>query len=212
MEFKNDELVEELVQSQSLEDEKKSMTPMTVPKNTKAYVVERIQKLSNQYGMPSESRSTLMRKTKQQLQEQLTNIIQKSMKIEVEKNSDTFDTDFDKRKQESLVFLRLCNGILCKGIEKSGNFIFSKAKLDYEIAGLCERMEEQQELVDASLSQILERYPQMLQKFDSPFAKLFLVYSGCVIQSLRHKKRNYNLSISKPTYVGTTTVSNTKSV
>ena len=88
----------------------------------------------------------------------------------------------------------------------------SVALVSVGVTPLSLRVKEQQELVDASLSQILERYPQMLQKFDSPFAKLFLVYSGCVIQSLRHKKRNFNLSISKPTYVSTSTVSNTKTV
>ena len=202
------DLIEELVVA--AEEPEIVETKKPPIKNTKSHTCNRILEISQKYGFPTDSKSTLMRKTKQELQLQLEGVIQRSMKVEIQKNDSTFETDEVQEKKESIVFLRLMNGLICKGIEKGGNVIFSKAKMNYEIQGLCERMEQQSELVDASLEQILEKYPTILSKFNSPFSKLALVYSGCLLQSIKYKDRTLEkkpeLTIRKPQHVRVTTV------
>ena len=76
------DLIEELVVA--AEEPEIVETKKAPIKNTKSHTCNRILEISQKYGFPTESKSTLMRKTKQELQLQLEGVIQKSMKFQTE--------------------------------------------------------------------------------------------------------------------------------
>jgi len=110
------------------------------------------------------------------------------MKIESKKENDNLgDTTDEMTRQENLVFLRLLNSMLAKLIEKGGNVVLRSVSPNYEIVDFGMKIDSQKELIDNSLSQILDRYPNMFSNVNSPFTKLALVYSGVLVQSIQKK-------------------------
>ena len=184
--FNPTELVEELVESADIIETK--TTPPPPKKNTKSSKIDKIIEISDKYGFTYESRSSLMRQSKSNLDKLLTNTIQNAMKIESKKENDNLgDTTDEMTRQENLVFLRLLNSMLAKLIEKGGNVVLRSVSPNYEIVDFGMKIDSQKELIDNSLSQILDRYPNMLSNVNSPFTKLALVYSGVLVQSIQKK-------------------------
>ena len=184
--FNPTELVEELVESAEIIETK--TTPPPPKKNTKSSKIDKIIEISDKYGFTYESRSSLMRQSKSNLDKLLTNTIQNAMKIESKKENDNLgDTTDEMTRQENLVFLRLLNSMLAKLIEKGGNVVLRSVSPNYEIVDFGMKIDSQKELIDNSLSQILDRYPNMLSNVNSPFTKLALVYSGVLVQSIQKK-------------------------
>lgn len=194
MQEPREDLIQELVDS--AQSPEKNSSPRKAKPNSKNDKIDRILEISGKYNFETEARSTLKRKTKQALNEQLTELVERALKRDLGVKEGVSPTE--QTTQENVVVLRMINSVLCSGIEKGGNVILNMAGTGYEIIEFQSKIAGQQALVDSALGEILQRHPHMLDSLTNPWVKLGLVYAGCLTQSVRKKIPKNNLTFSKP--------------
>ena len=188
------ELIDELVQA-STEPEKKPDSPRKPKPNSKNDKIDRIVQICSKYNFECEARSTLKRKTKQALNQQLTELVERALKNDLGVKEGLSGSE--QTTQQNIVVLRMINSVLCTGISKGGNFLLDVAGTGYELADFEAKIGKQQALVDSALGEILQEHPNMLDSLQNPWLKLALVYAGCATQAIRKKQPKKILQFSK---------------
>ena len=187
-------LIEELVLSATSSD-KKTTSPKKVKPNSKDDKIDRILEISRKYNFDSEARSTLKRKTKQALNEQLTDLVERALKQDLGVKNGVAPSE--QTTQQNIIVLRMINSVLCSTISKGGNFVLDMAGTGYEICNFEQKIGKQQPLIDSALGEILQEHPHMLDSLSNPWIKLGLVYAGCITQSVRKKEPKKILRFNK---------------
>ena len=84
--------------------------------------------------------------------------------------------------------LRMIHNLCASGFEKGFNA--TKTYTGYELDGFCECLRDpsMQESIDGCLAEIARESPEILEYFDSPFARLALVWTSAALTCMRRRK------------------------
>ena len=177
------QLINELVESAEPKVEK----PSSPKRNSKHEIIEKILQLAEEINEPVlESNTALRRMTKAQLTDKLAGLVEKRIEFEASKI-----LGLDKEQAKSPVVvnmaaLRMVHSICVNSTEK---FIDSTSgSHGYTVNGFSQRMRDSQENIDAILLEISEQYPDVIEKFSSPWVRLGLLWGSNVMLTIRKKK------------------------
>ena len=163
-------------------------------KGTKLYIVSQIEHLCGTAGIPvTESNRELMRQGKAELKRTLA----KYMEIASERRMKAHagltelpaaeDTSSDNRRANIMV-LRLLHDCVLGGVERAYE-AYGSGYTGITIDGLTSRLQEEphSSRVDEILVQIAEEQPELLDMFESPYAKLALCWLMAAVAVGRRK-------------------------
>ena len=185
---KSDDLVEELVEAQKepvpVAVEEKKKTPK---RNSKDEIIQKILQLSEEVGEPvTETNSQLKRMSKKDLTEKLANLVEKRIEMEAQKC-----LGIDKEQAKSpycvnLAALKMVHEIAVNSTEA----IVDKTSHRHgmTLKGFKTRMKESQESIDIILAEIAQQYPEVLEKFSSPWVRLGLLWTSNVMLTIKKKQ------------------------
>ena len=177
-------LIEELIDAREepVVAEKKS------PKrNSKGDIIEKIVQLSEQVNEPVlESDSQLKRMSKKQLTEKLAGLVEKRIEFEATKVLGINKEQAGNPFMVNLAALRMCHQIACSSVE--GIVEKTSSRHGMTLEGFTARMEDSRETIDIILSEIAQTYPDVLEKFSSPWLRLALLWGSNVMVTLKKKK------------------------
>ena len=186
-----DKLVDELVESQTpVEVIKESKVPK---RNSKDELIKKIISLSEEVGEPvKESNSQLV--SKNALTDMLAGYVEKRIEFEAQKC-----LGIDKQQAANpycvnLAALKMVHEIAVNSTEALVERTSDRHGMT--ISGFKRKMKESQESIDMILSEIAQLYPEVLEKFSSPWVRLGLLWTSNVVLTLKKKenKRNKNAS------------------
>ena len=178
----NNELIREAVV-----DEDKSDSPKKPKRNSKDGLLHKILTIVDKYELDfSYSDTKLKRMTKQELTKLLAAVMEESVKHDMAKA-----VGVDPRahgKVVTLGALRMLHNIAATGFEKVFNQ-FGAPMCGYECHGFAECLRDPtiSGSIDECLTEIAAENPEVLQYFDSPYARLALVWSGAMISVIKKK-------------------------
>ena len=178
-------LIEELVEAQrEAPVEKKS------PKrNSKHELIEKIIKLSDDVNEPVlESDSQLKRMNKRQLTEKLASLVEKKIEFEATKVLGINKEQAGNPFMVNLAALRMFHDIACHSVERLVDRTSPSHGMTLE--GFAKNMKESRESIDIILTEIAQTYPDVLEKFSSPWTRLSLLWCSNVMVTLKKKKHD----------------------
>ena len=188
MEVNHEKLNDELLKVDE-EEEKKVKVPK---RGSKDKLIQNILKIDEEYSLGLEySDTSLRRMNKEKLTKVLAECMERCVKIDMAKS-----VGVDPRANGrciTLGALRMLHNICATGFERSFNAFGSKY-VGYEVEGFASSMQDPaiQSSVDEILTEIAAENPEVLQYFDSPYARLALIWSGALIQCLKKKALSQN--------------------
>ena len=189
------ELVDELVDA--AKEETVVVKPTTPKRNSKQSLIEKIIQLSNDVGEPlKESDSQLKRMSKRVLQDKLAALVEKRIEFEAQKclglDSETIKSPY----MVNLAALKMVHSIAVTSTEALVERTSERHGMT--IAGFKTKMKDSQESIDLILSEIAQEYPEVLEKFSSPWIRLALLWTSNVVISLKKKKPITNAPKLRP--------------
>ena len=174
-------------------DEPQTEEEKTRPKrNSKEELTSKILKVVAAYELEfNYSDTKLRRMNKQELTKLLAEVTEAGVKQDMAKA-----VGVDPRahgKVVTLGALRMLHNLCANGFEKGFN-AFGTPYCGYECNGFAETLQDPavQGSVDECLTEIAAENPEILEYFDSPYARLALVWSGALISCVRKKEQLLN--------------------
>ena len=162
-------------------------------RNTKNALLEKIVQVTEKYGLTLDYSDTkLKRMNKTQLAKVLAEVIEESVKIDMCKQVGC--EPGASPKVMGLAALRMMHDICANGFEKGAEAILPQ--YGYELDGFADTLKEpmMSQAIDQCLTEIAAESPEILQYFESPYARLALTWSGALLSSI--KKRGYRQNAS----------------
>ena len=194
----NDESVklnQELLQA--TEEPAKPVKPPTPKRNSNQALRANILKVVEKYQLDFPFSDTKLRRmNKEQLTKLLAEVMEESVKQDMAKQ-----VGVDPRAPQALVSLgalRMVHNIFARSAEQGWNQWGADAT-GYEIEGFADSLShpEVAKTVDECLVEIANENPEVLQYFESPYARLALIWVGVISTTIRKKnvrevrRRNY---------------------
>ena len=174
-------------------DEPQTEEEKTRPKrNSKEELTAKILKVVAAYELEfNYSDTKLRRMNKQELTKLLAEVTEAGVKQDMAKA-----VGVDPRahgKVVTLGALRMLHNLCANGFEKGFN-AFGTPYCGYECNGFAETLQDPavQGSVDECLTEIAAENPEILEYFDSPYARLALVWSGALLSCVRKKNQLLN--------------------
>ena len=186
----NNELIREA------EVDEKKPEPAKPKRNSKDELLQKILTIVEKYDLEfGYSDTKLKRMNKQELQKILAAVLEQGVKHDMAKA-----VGVDPRahgKVVTLGALRMMHNMCAMGFEKAFNQ-FATPMVGYECPGFAECLQDPsvQSSIDECLTEIASENPELLEYFDSPYARLALVWSGCLITVIKAKK-NQRYSVNR---------------
>jgi hypothetical protein len=183
----SDKLVDELVESQ---------TPVEIPteakvvkRNSKDELIKKIISLSEEVGEPVKlSNSQLKRMSKNALTDVLAGYVEKRIEFEAQKCLGIDKEQAGNPYCVNLAALKMVHEIAVNSTEALVERTSEKHGMT--ISGFKRKMKESQESIDMILSEIAQLYPEVLEKFSSPWVRLGLLWTSNVVLTLKKKEDN----------------------
>ena len=166
-------------------DEKKQDEPVVPKRNSKEDLICKIHKVVDQYELEFPLSDTkLKRMNKQQLVQCLAKQVEEGVKCDMARS-----VGVDPRangKAIGLGALRMIHNIAAAGFEKSFN-MFGPGLVGYRLDGFTEGLQDptSQQAIDACLTEIARESPEILDYFESAWARLGLVWMGVCLTTMR---------------------------
>ena len=178
-------------------------------KGTKAYICSQIEHLCSSSGLVvEESNRELMRLSKAELKAKLARYMEtaseRRMRATVGLGEPALDAPETQRNREMNVFvLRMLHDTVLGTVEKTYEAYGSKYT-GFSIEGLCQRLQEapHTERVDEILVEIAEEQPDLMDMFDSPYAKLALCWLMAAVTVARRKTQETVNGLHRATRAG----------
>ena len=187
--MESEKLVDELVESQTPEE---VVPEVKAPKrNSKDELIQKIISLSEEVGEPvKESNSQLKRMSKKALTDMLAGYVEKRIELEAQKC-----LGIDKQQAQNpycvnLAALKMVHEIAVNSTEALVDRTSDRHGMT--LKGFKQKMKESQESIDMILSEIAQQYPEVLEKFSSPWVRLGLLWTSNVVLTLKKKENNNN--------------------
>ena len=165
----------------------------TTKRNSKNSLIEKILQVTEKYELELQYSDTkLKRMNKQQLTKVLANIIEESVKIDMCKQVGC--APGASPKVLGLAALRMMHDICATGFEKGAQAVLPK--YGYDIDGFSECLKEPtlSQAIDQCLTEIAAESPEILQYFESPYARLALSWSGALLSCIKKRDIRQNAS------------------
>ena len=162
-------------------------------RNSKTALIEKIVQVSEKYGLELEYSDTkLKRMNKDKLAKVLAGIIEESVKIDMCKQVGC--EPGASPKVMGLAAIRMLHDICATGFEKGAQAVLPK--YGYELDGFANSLKDPtvSQGIDQCLTEIAAESPEILQYFESPYARLGLCWSGALLSCV--KKRGYRVNAS----------------
>ena len=159
-------------------------------RNSKESIRANILKVVEKYDLElSYSDTKLKRMNKEQLTKVLAEVMEESVKIDMAKS-----VGVDPRaggKVVTLGALRMVHNICATGFEKGFN-AYGPDLCGMECHGFAQslRHPDVASTVDECLAEIAQENPEVLEYFESPYARLALVWVGVISTTIRKARRN----------------------
>ena len=157
-------------------------------RNSKNALLEKIIQVTEKYELKLDYSDTkLKRMNKTQLTKVLAEVIEESVKIDMCKQVGC--EPGASPKVLGLAALRMMHDICATGFEKGAQAFLPQ--YGYEIAGFADTLKDpvMSQAIDQCLTEIAAESPEILQYFESPYARLALSWSGALLSCI--KKRTY---------------------
>ena len=182
----------ELLHADVPEEKKEEKKPK---RNSKDDITKKILQIVEKYQLDFEVTDTKMRRmSKTELHKLLARVMEQCVKIDMAKS-----VGVDPRANGKVITmgaLRMIHNLCATGFEKVFN-TYGTEYTGYECEGFSETLRDPsvQTSVDDCLREIAKQNPEILEYFDSPYTRLALVWSGCLITCIKKKdhriKENY---------------------
>ena len=169
----------------------KKTTEQATRRNSKDALIEKILQITEKYELELDYSDTkLKRMNKKQLTKVLAAIIEESVKIDMCKQVGC--APGASPKVLGLAALRMMHDICATGFEKGAQAVLPK--YGYEIDGFAHTLKEPvvSQAIDQCLTEIAAESPEILQYFESPYARLALSWSGALLTCIRKRGNNTN--------------------
>ena len=160
-----------------------------VKRNSKDAFIDKILTISEKYELDVQYSDTkLKRMNKKQLTKVLAEVIEESVKIDMCKQVGC--APGASPKVLGLAALRMMHDICATGFEKTAQAFLPQ--YGYEIDGFSSALKQPtiSQAIDQCLTEIAAESPEILQYFESPYARLALSWSGAALSCI--KKRSHN--------------------
>jgi len=155
-------------------------------RNSKNALIEKILQVTEKYELELEYSDTkLKRMNKQQLTKVLAHIIEESVKIDMCKQVGC--APGASPKVMGLAALRMMHDICATGFEKGAQAFLPQ--YGYDIDGFSDTLKEptMSQAIDQCLTEIAAESPEILQYFESPYARLALSWSGALLSCIKKR-------------------------
>ena len=164
-------------------------------KGTKLYIISQIEHLCGTAGIPiTETNRELSRQSKAQLKGTLAHYMEKASLRRLraqETITSPIEQDVSPNRAANVFVLRMLHDTVLGGLEKVYES-YGKPYLGYTISGLGAKLKDEplSSQVDDILVQIAEESPELLNYFESPYAKLALCWLMAAVQVARKENDN----------------------
>ena len=176
-------LIQELVEAKEEPIEEKK----SPKRNSKLELIDKIITLSEDVDEPVlESDSQLRRMSKRQLTEKLAGLVEKKIEFEATKMLGISKEQAGNPFLVNLAALKMCHEIACTSVE--GLVEKTSDNHGFTLDGFSQRMRESRESIDLILTEIAQTYPDVLEKFSSPWLRLGLLWCSNVMVTLKKKR------------------------
>ena len=170
-------------------------------RNSKTALLEKILQVTEKYELDlAYSDTKLKRMNKGQLAKVLAEVIEESVKIDMCKQVGC--APGASPKVMGLAALRMLHDICATGFEKGAQAVLPQ--YGYEIDGFSDTLKEPNvsQGIDQCLTEIAAESPEILQYFESPYARLGLCWSGALLSCIRKRGILQNASSLGPRHPG----------
>ncbi len=180
-------LVNELLRE--ADSDKKPQSPAKPKRNSKEELLQKIIGIVEKYELEfNYSDTKLKRMNKVELQKILAAVVEQGVKHDMAKA-----VGVDPRahgKVVTLGALRMLHNLAAMGVEKAFNQ-FGTPVFGYECEGFAECLRDPSVSgsIDECLTEIAAENPEVLEYFDSPYARLALVWSGAMLTVIKRKEK-----------------------
>ena len=179
-----EDLIEELVESQTPVVE--VAKPKSPKRNSKDEMIQKIIQLSEECGEKlEESNSQLKRMSKKMLTEKLAGLVEKRIEVEAQKCLGINKEQAQSPYCVNLAALKMVHEIAVNSTESLVERTSDRHGMT--ISGFKHKMKDCQESIDTILAEIAQQYPEVLEKFSSPWVRLGLLWTSNVMMSLKKK-------------------------
>ena len=191
----NSRLVNELLRE--ADSEKKPDTPPKPKRNSKEELHQKIIRIVEKYELEfGYSDTKLKRMNKVELQKVLAAVLEQGVKYDMAKA-----VGVDPRahgKVVTLGALRMLHNLCAMGFERGFNQL-ATPMCGYQCEGFAECLRDPSVSgsIDECLTEIAAENPEVLEYFDSPYARLALVWSGAMLSVIKAKE-NRRYSQNRP--------------
>ena len=155
-------------------------------RNSKDALIDKIITVSAKYELPVEHSDTKLRRmNKKQLAQVLAAIIEEGVKIDMCKQVGV--APGSDSKVLGLAALRMMHDIAASTAEKGLQHVLPQ--YGYDIDGFSSSLKEPvcSQAIDQCLTEIAAESPELLQYFESPYARLALAWSGALLTCIKRK-------------------------
>ena len=178
-------LIDELVEAQ----EEPIVEKKSPKRNSKHELIDKIIALSEDVNEPVlESDSQLKRMSKRQLTDKLAGLVEKKIEFEATKMLGINKEQAGNPFMVNLAALKMVHQIACTSVE--GLVERTSDNHGFTMEGFSKRMQESRESIDMILTEIAQTYPDVLEKFSSPWIRLGLMWCSNVMVTLKKKNSN----------------------
>ena len=177
-------------------------TPDEKPKrNSKEDLMAKLHKIADQYELDFPYSDTrLKRMNKTELMKLLSKYVEEGVKCDMARA-----VGVDPRangKTMSLAALRMAHNIFASTFERGFNYC--GPRYGYEMVGFTRGLQDPtvQQSIDECLAEIARESPEILEYFESPYARLALVWFGVAMTTIQQKNLNTNINYNPNTKRG----------
>ena len=184
-----------------LSSPKKTNEDDKAKRNSKSALIEKILQVTEKYGLELDHSDTkLKRMNKSQLTQVLAGVIEESVKIDMCKQVGC--EPGASPKVLGLAALRMMHDICATGFEKGAQHVLPQ--YGYELDGFADTLKSPtvSQAIDQCLTEIAAESPEILQYFESPYARLALSWSGALLTCVKKTGFRTNASALGPRYAG----------
>ena len=170
-------------------------------RNSKNALIEKIVQVSDKYGLEvAYSDTKLKRMNKGQLAKVLAEVIEESVKIDMCKQVGC-EPGASPRVM-GLAAIRMLHDICATGFEKGAQAVLPQ--YGYELDGFAASLKDPMvsQGIDQCLIEIAAESPEILQYFESPYARLGLCWSGALLSCVKKRGYTQNASALQPRNAG----------
>lgn len=173
---------------------KKEPTDTEPRRNSKSAIIQRILQIAEENDLElTYSNTKLKRMSKERLQRMLAEILQEAVKNQM---AAQVNAPSGNDKVIALATLRMMHDMAANGIEATLNNVLPR--YGYKVDGFTHKMKHPStsKVIDQCLEEIAAE-SEILQYIESPYSRLALCWSSCMLTSVRRAPRNNLNSFSK---------------